>query len=59
MCLLKLFCYSKTHLYQLGSLKLIKTMSKSLNGFKVYLQYGIVIQRVGTKHGLPSVNYRE
>ena len=30
-------------------------MLKSLNVCKVYLQYGIVIQRVVTKHGLPSV----
>ena len=55
MCLLMLFCYSKTHFHQLGSFKLIKTMLKSLNGCKVYLQCGIVIQRVVTKHGLPSV----
>ena len=55
MCLLMLFCYSKTHFHQLGSFKLIKTMLKSLNVCKVYLQCGIVIQRVVTKHGLPSV----
>ena len=30
-------------------------MFKSLNVCKVYLQYGIVIQRVVTKHGIPSV----
>ena len=30
-------------------------MLKSLNGFKVYLQYGIVKQRVVTIHELPSV----
>ena len=30
-------------------------MSKSLNVCKVYLQCGIVIQMVVTKHGLPSV----
>ena len=30
-------------------------MLKSLNVYKVYLQCGIVIQRVVTKHGLPSV----
>ena len=30
-------------------------MLKSLNVWKVYLQCGIVIQRVVTKHGLPSV----
>ena len=34
---------------------MIKTMLKSLNVCKVYLQCGIVIQRVVTKHGLPSV----
>ena len=55
MCLLVLFCYSKTHFHQLGSFKLIKTLLKSLNVCKVYLQCGIVIQRVVTKHGLPSV----
>ena len=55
MCLLVLFCYSKIHLHQLGSFKLIKTMLKSLNVCKVYLQCGIVIQRVVTKHALPSV----
>ena len=37
------------------SFKAIKTMFKSLNVCKVYLQCGIVIQRVITKHGLPSV----
>ena len=51
------FCYSKTHFHQIGSLKLIKTMLKSLNVCKVYLQCGIVIQRVVTKHGLPSVKF--
>ena len=55
MCLLMLFCYSKTIFHQLGSFKLIKTMLKSLNVCKVYLQCGIVIQRVATKNGLPSV----
>ena len=55
MCSLMLFCYSKIHFHQLGSYKLIKTMLKSLNVCKVYLQCGIVIQRVVTKHGLPSV----
>ena len=30
-------------------------MLKSLNVCMVYLQCGIVIQRVVTKHGLPSV----
>ena len=34
---------------------MIKTMLKSLNVCKAYLQCGIVIQRVVTKHGLPSV----
>ena len=55
MCLLMLFCYSKIHFHQLGSFKLIKTMLKSLNACKVYLQCGIVIQRVVTKQRLPSV----
>ena len=55
MSLLMLFYYSKIHNHQLGSFKLIKTMLKSLNVCKVYLQCGIVIQRVVTKHGLPSV----
>ena len=55
MCLSLLFCYSKIHFHQLGSFKLIKTMSKSLNVCKVYLQCGIVIQRVVTKHELPRV----
>ena len=55
MCLLMLFGYSKTHFNQLGSFKLIKTKLKSLNVCKVYLQCGIVIQRVVTKHALPSV----
>ena len=34
---------------------MIKTMFKSLNVCKVYLQCGIVIQRVVTKHGQPSI----
>ena len=55
MCLLMLFYYSKTQFHQLGAFKLIKTMMKSFNDCKVYLQCGIVIQRVVTKHGLPSV----
>ena len=55
MCLLILFCYSKMHLHQLGSFQLIKTMLKSLYVCKVYLQCGIVIQRVVTKHALPSI----
>ena len=55
MCLFMRFCYSKTHLHQLGSFKLIKTRLNFLNVCKVYLQNGIVIQRVVTKHGLPSV----
>ena len=41
--------------YQLGSFELIKTKLKSFNVCKVYLQCVIVIQRVVTKHGLPSV----
>ena len=55
MCLLMLFCYSKIHFHQLRLFKLIKTMLKSLNVCKVYLQCGIVIQRVVTKHGLTRV----
>ena len=55
ICLLMLFCYSKIHFHQLGSFKLIKTMLKSLHVCKVYLQCGIAIQRVVTKHGLRSV----
>ena len=55
MCLLVLFSYLKANFHQLGSSKLIKTMLKSLNVCKVYLQCGIVIQRLVTKHGLPSV----
>ena len=53
--LIDAFCYSKTHFHKLVSLKLIKTMLISLNVCKVYLQCGIVIQRIVTKHGLPSV----
>ena len=49
------FCDSKTHFHELGSFKLIKRMLKSLNVCKVNLQCGNVIQRVVTKHGLPSV----
>ena len=55
MCLLMLFCYSKIHFHQLGSFNLIKTMLKSLNVCKVYLQCGIVIQRVVAKQRLPCV----
>ena len=56
MCLLMLFfCYSKIHFHHLGSFKLVKTMLKSLNVCKVYLQCGIVNERVVTKHGLPRV----
>ena len=55
MCLLMFFCYSKIYFHQLRSFKLIKTMLKSLNVCKAYLQCGIVIQRIVTKHGLPSV----
>ena len=55
MCLLMLFfSYSKIHFHQLGSFKLIKTMLKSLYVCKIYIQCGIVIQRVVTKHRLPS-----
>ena len=57
MCLLMLFCYSKIHSHQLQSFKLIKTMLKSLNVCKVYLQCGIVIKGVVTKVWLPSVQF--
>ena len=57
MYLLMIFCYSKTHLHQLGSFKSIKTMLKSLNVCKVYLHCGIVIKRVVTKRELPSVKF--
>ena len=50
-----MFRYFKIPFHQLRSFKLIKTMLKSLNVCKVYLQCGIVIQRQVTKHGLPSV----
>ena len=55
MRLLMLYCYSKILFHQLGSIELIKTMLKFLNVCKVYLKCGTVIQRVVTKHGLPSV----
>ena len=44
-------CNSNIHLHLLGLFKLIKTTLRSA----VYLQYGIVIQRVVTRKGLPSV----
>ena len=53
--LLMLFRHFKIPFHQSGSFKLIKTMLKSLNVCKVYLQCGIVIPRQATKHGLPSV----
>ena len=49
------FCYSKFHLNQLGPFTLIKNNVEISKCFKVYLQYGIVIQRVVTIHELPSV----
>ena len=55
MCLLMLFCYSEINFHQLSSFKLIKSMLKSINVCKVYLQCGIVIQRVVTKQRLPSI----
>ena len=55
MCFLMLICYSKIHFHQLGSFKLMKTMLKSLKVCKVYFMSGIFIQRVVTKHMLPSV----
>ena len=52
--LIDAFCYSKIHFHHSGSFKLIKTMLKSLDVCKFYLQCGIVIQRVVTKHRLRS-----
>ena len=40
------FCYSKIHLHLLGNLHMF---------CKVYLQYGIIIQRAVTIHGLLSI----
>ena len=57
MCLLMLFCNSKIHFHQLGPLKLMKTILKSLDICKVYLQCGIPIQRVVTIHAVPSVQF--
>ena len=45
------FLFSRILFYQLGSFKMLK----SFNVCKVYLQCVIVIQRLVTKHGLPSV----
>ena len=47
MCLLMHICYSKIHFHQLGPLKLIKTMFKSLN----------VLQGVSPMRG--SRNFRQ
>ena len=52
------FLLFQNPLHQLGSFKLIKTMLKSLNVCKVYLQCGIVIQRIVTKMGYLAFNYR-
>ena len=52
---IEVFCYFRIHLHQLGSFKLIKTMLKYFNVCKIYPQCVIIIQRVFTKHGLPSV----
>ena len=57
--LIDAFCYSKTHFHQFGSFKLIKTMLKSLNVCKVYLQCGIVIHRVVTNMAYLAFIYRE
>ena len=54
MCLLMLFCDSKIHFHQLGPFKLIKTMLNLYMLCKVYLQCGIIIQRVVTIHGVLS-----
>ena len=48
-------CYSKFHSHQLGPFRLINTMFKSVHVCYVYLQYGILIQRVVTRKELPSV----
>ena len=53
MCLLMLFCNSKILFHQLEPFQLIKTMLESLN--VLYLQCGIIIQRVVTIHRVPSV----
>ena len=55
MYLLLHFCHSKMDFHQLGPFDLIKTMLKSLKFCKVYHQHGIVILRVVTIHGLPSI----
>ena len=55
MCLLMLLCYFQIPFSLVRIIKLIKTMFKSLNVCKVYLQCGIAIRRVVTKHELPSV----
>ena len=55
MCLLMLFCYFQNPFSSARIKKLIKTMFKSFNICKVYLQCGIAIRRVVTKHELPSV----
>ena len=59
MFIVAFFVISKTHFYHLGSFKLIKTMLKSLDVCNVYLQCGIVIQRVVTNMGYLAFNYRE
>ena len=44
------------HFHPSGPFKAIKTVLKSLHVLlQVYLQYGIAIQRVVTRKGLPSV----
>ena len=55
MCLLLHFCYSKIHFHQLGPFTLIKNNVEILKCFKVYLQYGIVIQMEVTIHELRCV----
>ena len=51
------FLLFQIQFHQLGSFKLIKTMLKSLKVWKVYLQCGIVIQRVVTNMGYLVLNY--
>ena len=55
MCLLMLFCNSKIRFLQLGPFKLIKTIKKRLNVLYGLSPAWIIIQRVVTIHGLPSI----
>ena len=56
MHLLVLFCYnSKIHFQPSGPFRSIKTMLESLHVLLGLSPYGIAIQRVVTRKGLPSV----